>query len=652
MFSWESILLSISFLFLMLMSFYGTGILAHSFFLSKAAQTFGQSCLLGFTLFLSYSSYLEMLRWGSPQAFFVFIGVGVVGLISHRTKCVEDFNQLKALFRFSHLQKSRFTFLYPIVLLVLIIYCFLYFLNLIFLPFNFGDDYQSYAVFPVRILVEGFQGGDPFNLRGIEHGLGAGNSLNAFFLSGAHLPHLHLSEAGIGFLLLLVLILGHLSQHHKQGWVALAGFAIVCIFAIFPQQTNVTPILSGCAVALGILLLGYTSFASPSVRISICLGIYLGTLASLKGNLLIPACVFGAVIVLARWWQIRQIWVFQDALITLSSAMVFLIPWMVASFYSHGTLFYPILGKGFSNSDGFGIVSLAEYQNAVGEFLPLYGLMLSIWLLVYVHSADRRLRVFTSVLVFCVIGSTLLIAITPAGMFRYNFVILATPSAFLLTLYLGQATLNMPKRALVSTALWLRALLIIAVLASGIMMTLETKRLGRHFFNDGLYKRLLTVNSQVLEDKDFRSPNFPLEQERHQKLQNAVPAGEILLTQVNAPLLLNFKRNPILIMDYPGSVGPKPGFPFNADAEVIAQYLRDQNIRYLAHSYKDWESHRFDPYFINYCLNASGQWGRTMATRQLHVNEKMLELAYRYESHFDNGKDRIIDLAQPLTREK
>ena len=144
------------------------------------------------------------------------------------------------------------------------------------------------------------------------------------------------------------------------------------------------------------------------------------------------------------------------------------------------------------------------------------------------------------------------------------------------------------------------------------------------------------------------SPNFAKEKERYIALQTSVPSGEILRVQVPSPFMLDYSRNLIYVMDYPGNAGPRPGPPFNQSAEALAQYLRDNQIRYLAHAYAQWNLQKFDPYFIDSCLNAAGEWGRTLASRQLLVNEQMLEIARNYRVIFDDQQNRVLDLGAPL----
>lgn len=634
-----SIPFSLLSVFLVFLAFLGYGQAASLIFLKKIQLNWGQKALLGFALFISLSGYTELFKIGSQSLFWIYLGIGaLLGVFA----LVQSLTQSSI--------KLKLTSVRSLALALLIIVTLLYLCNLLYLPFNPGDDYTSYIVFPMRILIEGFQGGDPFNQRGIEQGFGGGGAINALYLSFTPIGQLHIAETGTGLLLLMGLSLAHIYSQNRRFWNVFAGAAVALIVGIFVQSTNIAPILSGCALAYGILLLFMQSSQTPiasTYQRSIFLGILLAALLLLKGNLFVPMVVFGGSFYIARLLQIRRWWVVKEFLITTTTIIICLFSWLASNVLYHGTAFYPLLGKGLSYSGGFGFVTLPETINAIGEFIPLYYLLLVCGLTFISYSRSQSQIRFVLLMTTLVILSTALMSLTPAGMYRYSYVILATPSAFLLN-----SVLSIPNRQFQAPIHWLkpitckRIFVLIAVITSVLMLN-QTKRVGRNFFKEGLYSRYFNAPSQ-LASNDFLSPDFAKEKNRYIALQNSIPSGEILLVQVPSPFMLDFSRNLIYVMDYPGNAGPRPGPPFNQNAEALAQYLRGNHIRYLAHAYSQWNQQKFDPYFIESCLNAAGVWGRTLATRQLLVNEQMLALAKNYRVIFDDQQNRVIDLNAPL----
>lgn|GEM_PF-926114 len=635
----SSVIFSLLSVFLISLAFLGYGQIIAAGLLQKIGLNWGQKALLGFAFFITLCGYVELFKIGSRTLFWVYLGIGVLlGLFA--------LIQLPAKFS----MKLRLTSVRILALALLIIASLLYLCNLLYLPFNPGDDYTSYIVFPIRVLTEGFQGGDPFNQRGIEQGFGGGGAINALYLSLIPLGHLHIAEAGTGLLLLIGLALSHIYFQNARFWSVLAGGTIALIVGVFVQSTNIAPILSGCALAYGVLLLYVQSSQAPvgaSYQRSIFLGILLAALLLLKGNLFVPMVVFGGSFYIARLLQIQKWWVVQEFLITAITIITCLFPWLVSNVLYHGTAFYPLLGKGLSYSGGFGLVTLPETINAIGEFIPLYGLLLVSGLTFISYSRSQSQIRYAMLMIIFVILSTAFMSLTPAGMYRYSYVILATPSAFLLN-----CVLAIPNKQFKAPIYWLKPLtckriFTFIVVVTSVLMLNQTKRVGRNFFKEGLYSRYFKTPDQ-LASNGFLSPNFAKEKERYIALQNSVPSGEILLVQVPSPFMLDYSRNLIYVMDYPGNAGPRPGPPFNQSAESLAQYLRDNQIRYLAHAYAQWNIQKFDPYFIDSCLNAAGEWGRTLASRQLLVNEQMLELAKHYHVVFDDQQNRVIDLGAPI----
>ncbi|OJI04621.1 hypothetical protein [Polynucleobacter sp. MWH-Adler-W8] len=625
-------------------SFYGYGSLISRVTFPEWKSYFGFKTLLGVLTFLILSGYIELFRLGSYQLFrnLIVIGVCIAFLvnINEFLRLIKPTKESRALNSNSRLKYGRWLAIFSVSALI-----FAYCLNAIYYPFNPGDDYSSYIIFPIRILSEGFSGGDYFNQRGIEHGLGGGDYINALIFSAAPLAHLHIAEAGTGFLLLALLCIDHVLLSGKKFWVSYAAFLVALIVAIFAQYTNVSPILLGCAIAYGILLFGQKLSPSYTPREGALLGLLCGGLILLKGNLIAPAFLFVGVAAISQIIGHQKISVLRNFLIALVGLVAILTPWMLASHTNHGTYFYPLLGKGFSHSGGFGFVTKPEFLDAVSEFLPLYGLLLVSWLTFWTRSNSSDNRRFATILCALTIPSTLVLALTPAGMYRYCYVILATPCAFLIInnlCILGDKIRN-PLRPL--DLRYTKYLVFFTLTIASILMLNQTKRVGRHLFTDGMYTRMYVFDRSTAADTDILSAHISENASRYKKMQAIVPNKEIILSQVEAPFLLDFSRNKIYVMDYPGNAGPTK-LPFNESAEDMAKYLRSHNIRYVMHSYRHWISKRNSEYFIKYCLNAAGQWGRTLAEREQLVNNQLLELGKIYKPIYDDGRDRIIDLCQ------
>ena len=74
-------------------------------------------------------------------------------------------------------------------------------------------------------------------------------------------------------------------------------------------------------------------------------------------------------------------------------------------------------------------------------------------------------------------------------------------------------------------------------------------------------------------------------------LQAAVPPGQPMLAVLNWSPLLDFRRNPIAVMDDPTEIGP-PGMPRADDSVGWAHYLIGLGFHYVAYSHADAVAHR------------------------------------------------------------
>jgi hypothetical protein len=118
--------------------------------------------------------------------------------------------------------------------------------------------------------------------------------------------------------------------------------------------------------------------------------------------------------------------------------------------------------------------------------------------------------------------------------------------------------------------------LLIFMLVAGIMIGNNSNSLKMRYseFADNIKSG---INNVALVSEQQIAP--------HIKMQQSIAEGETLLTRLEKPFFLNFKRNKIFIADWPGGSSPPPGMPLYKGSEPLADYLTSQSIKYLAYSY-------------------------------------------------------------------
>jgi hypothetical protein len=123
------------------------------------------------------------------------------------------------------------------------------------------------------------------------------------------------------------------------------------------------------------------------------------------------------------------------------------------------------------------------------------------------------------------------------------------------------------------------------------------------------------------------------ERARSRRMQLAVPEGQTVLTIVDKPFLLDFKRNTIFIVDNPGTWAP--AIPEFSSSEKLASYLLERSIRYTAYSYR------------NEAGVPKAMFGANPYYKRVFPFHKLLDdLGHTRTRIYDDGDMFVLDLSQ------
>ncbi len=610
-------------------SFYGYGR-----FLSKkidclaqvaVATNSGLKILLGFSLFIWLSGFVELFQIGGMYLYLGFLFIGILYATYLSLKNIAYVFLLPNKFR------SNYRLLLLSITVIATVTALL--INLAVFQFNTADDYQGYLVFSTRLLAEGYQGLDPFSTRLVEQGFGGGNSINALFLSFQPPKYLHLAEGGVGVIMLTLILLNQFWAHKNKAGQLILKLLLVYALVIFSPIVNISPLISGCAMMLGTLIFVSIIPQSKSYGLAITLGFFLASFLSLKGTFLAPAFVVGASLYLSRLVLIRKSWVISEALLTLISFLFFLLPWLISNYLYHNTAFYPLLGKGFSTSGSFGIVGATQFFNSISEYLPLYGLLIISYILLVSQQLEKTFKVLATTLAVIVIFVTMILAFTPGGFFRYTYILLSCPIAFFFYKLLSLESYSYRPNIRIHGFQLNKYIVFTLLFSTVLLMAHQVKRNTRIFLGYGI-----SSSNDVFPSKNGAS--------NYLELQNSLPVNAQLLTVTSHPYLHDFKRNKIFVMDYPGNAGPYPGVPFQESHEQLAKYLSSNDIRYVAHSYAEAINLKKNV-DLKFAERSEDVWMKNLVLRNYLVNEQLLLFRDTFETIFDDGQIRVFDLCQP-----
>jgi hypothetical protein len=584
----------------------------------------GLGTAFGIAAYLAICGALEVTRSGSRPLLLALVAVGVVGfIITSREPWVLRLPTIATAPRAALLGFATFAGLYALFLV-----------NAADWHYGFLDDVLGYLVFPERILSEGSIGRDPFNYRRIESGLtGGGSYLYALFRAALPMRQTRLADVGVGSACLLLLVAAHAREQGLAG-MRLAGMLLIALaFIAFGPLWNNTPDTTGKALLFALYRLAFVlQSRPPSPRRGAALGFLFFAAVALKTSYL-PAAVGGlAAFYVASFATQSPLRVIVEAVATAIAATAVMLPWMLASYATAQTPWYPVLGTGtLSPLEVSGIAAPYMYLTEAGRLLVIVAPALLIALGASRSLALRGQRLFLASLAPCSTALTLAsqLKITVFG-YRYGLAGVTAVTLF----YLPLAARWQPVRLL--------RLGLVCLVALG-LLTLVTKDRGRTQWFDSGWIAELILGPAHYEPGQWRND---LGAQLH-AMQAAVPPGAPMLVLLSWPALLDFQRNPIAVMDHAGMMGPGHR-PAANDPAGWSRYLLGLGIRYVAYSYADEAA--FTTSFARRERNRYNEpWQASAyvvadATANIEMRETLLALRDLGTVIYDDGNEFVIRL--------
>jgi len=361
---------------------------------------------------------------------------------------------------------------------------------------------------------------------------------------------------------------------------------------------------------------------------------------------LIPACVFLFAVSYICYWissHSKQKVIFELVLTTVLVG-IFLLPWMISMYQSSGTLLYPLLGKGY-HASAYGITFksgstlLGTAKIAIASFRGIYILILILLGCLSLSVRPLKFRNLPEERSFS----------------NRQAALSMTIAAGLATVAVGVLTENADPFRYSFSHLF-PAILILIAIAMTDTEALNKNKAGNFFlvavFCAGLaisYDWDLTKQtySAYLKNIQFGLTNPSLvtakQKSQYAAIQQSIPQGETVLTRLNAPFILDFKRNQIFLADWPGGASLPPGMPVFKGPEALANYLATKSIRYIA--YSSWS--------LNHpAVDTSGpglsSWFRLQAKLSHDFRDNVQQLAKTRKQLYEDGENFVLDLETKL----
>ena len=508
--------------------------------------------------------------------------------------------------------------------------------------FNTHDDYHAYLVFPYKMLTSGSIGLELFNERRL-FGLGGQSFLQAVFLGLADITQMNAMDRGLGWLVVVGLIFGH---GRRRGIPLHIMLSLVFLFHCvrFPA-VNVSSHVTGSALFYALPLTFLLSRNEKRRTRILLLGFVAAGLISLKNSHIIGcAMLLFFLYLLAEKNTIRDK-VIEPAMIALV-AMILLLPWMIDMFQSTATILYPILGKGNHGSvystypsvrcGILSLKSLAFVSILLITGSPFFEGLLLILLPVRKNSDDFYLRrigfaVYTGAFI-----SAVILYISSGAITRYIF-----PLSFAAALFLIMESFTRHSKDTKPVPLYRHPAVCFLV-----VLTL----LHRGYLPQGIRKYSYSkLSSGFHSSTKERTRNIA---KKYASILDVIPPGKPVAARLSGPILFDFNRNPVYVIDTPGSLGPPPGLPCFDTAEKTAAYLRSLSIQYIIYSYRDEAGHAASKYSHRLQWPEKGYLKRVVIqTRYVFAFQtRLMELGRAYKKLYDDGDVFVLDIGKDSFR--
>jgi hypothetical protein len=569
---------------------------------------------------LIIGGYLNLFQLVNRFTIHVILVIGIVSFVFVKKSKSNDSSEASI----AALKISE----YAMIILSSLGTLYIYIISCLNKQYNSGDDFEGYFSFVSKLLQTGSLGNDPFSARRMVSSLGGQTFLDSLTLTFNSVDFLHVTDSGLG---LLILLSTTFSYYRMKKWRLSSNLVLVfCIAAINPLAVNITSIYTLSAIIFVLITFILKNDQKNKNDGLIPFLVIASAGATLKNTALLVIVLFSTLyFVKLNCPFTRTSKAIKNLLQGVLVVIISIFPWCRTMYLSNGTYLYPILGKGFHGSRyGYfnytvNVASWEFIKPFIGSIIksplstPLLIFSLVVTLSMYSSKTSFSQKVTLSILYLIVLFNYIVIAIGSSnfGPFRYNF-----PFLFALTIAVLQFTSLSNSRKLFG-------LFASSVLVSVIFIGIA---------GQGAYSSILKINP-----KPSLNTNIYPTQSRISSIQNVIPLNTRAVLRTGYNFMFDFKRNKLLIVDYPGESSPPPGIPLFSTSDDLKSYLLGENIQYLIFQYKGL----FDKETYGDRLNPSANaWLRIEAENAFAFEDSVLRLAESNTVIYRDTKFIVIEL--------
>ena len=635
-----SYFLSFSWGICILISFIGLGTAINRLLFPQHRVDWGQRAAWGIAWSVIFGGLLNVTWTISQAAILIYICSGALyGIIDASRNKASLANKLNQLIKAFQSNKC-----WAIGTFIALLLAFWQYAGCVYsYTFSGLDDYHAYFVFPQKMLQIGSLGADPFSDRRLLSALGGQSFLQALSFSVLGERSGYLIDPGCALLVTLGLIIGY-CQRKKVSKTATLAIAIG-LLSLNPIRLNTSGVLIPVCLFLALfnLLEGERLKTTNIPNNAAIVGLLAAAICALKSTW-IPTCMLFFTfsyffLIIGSKTKNKAIYEFCLAAILLS---LFVLPWSISLYQSSGTLLYPILGKGFHGSVYGGSVKLPNsvMDPIVAIKLKLYIILGIICILAVlgirfwiIGTSKKQIgrEAAVSIFISSVMG-TAIIAFTTgsADNYRYSYPQLLVMFAVFILIIVENIEHN-------KLSIKFKKIASLGAVVLSVLVAIKS-----HHYNEfKSYKE--TINNIAWGVNNVHLVTLE-EREKDAKMLDSYPQKSRVLTRLENPFLMIFKKHTIGIADFPGGASLPPGMPSFKGEEALADYLVSPSIRYVAYSYANeanFPRHFFEPRLIP----NKNKWLENQALNTFEFQDSLQKLGESRKRIYDDGEKFVIDLS-------
>jgi hypothetical protein len=554
-------------------------------------------------IFASFLGYGETLRralkrsefddlgWGLTAAWGMAVTLAIGGLLMTFKLAIAPIltavivlgAALAVLHGVTHLMAGRFSlssFRLSLADLVLYLLAALAFASSIAWPNHIdpNDDLICYLMLPEKLLCTGTLI-EPFSFQ--RAGTYGGQAiLQALVMIVGAERNGHVPDRGIAMVMMFGMLVH--ATRGLRGQQAIVRFLLLFAFWFVPvPRISTNGAMTGGCLILGMLETMQRAYSANTRRWSLFVpvGLLLAGACSIR-----PTFTVMAGFILAAL-AVRELWIARRSGSTLMSAitpfltigltaLAILIPFMVTLYASNGTPMVPPISGYVSKA--YQTYSFEEpIRNIFGTLTFFTAPEALCMLALLAIAALYPVKQGTSAILWgTILASGLILhrfsALAFLDQYRYLYPILVPLAFWFIAAVLKKSAAENPADSANEP---IRMPIAASSAALLVFMVVNASQGGKE-----LGEQVKGLPDQIKEVKPFFDPGL---KKAYSELQELVPAGEKILTMVDASYWLDYKRNPMFSINAVGGSSPPPGLPFEQGPNALASYLKGLGIRYV-----------------------------------------------------------------------